>query len=211
MPPAPSPVYFDDFKKITDLFAGKAEQPPYDKLNWDANRVWNLDPKKFAVFGPDDAAKKIAAAAPGEGHDRPDGCYEWQYKSYACSDPGRDVQQRHVHMCRRRLQPELVRAASVWRPSITAPVAAATKIAIAPSKEAGPVATPGLVGIVYGYAGDNQCYSKAVIAWPVQVLPVVRALGWHFRWLMRSCPSIMAPAPFHGAERGDPQGNAHLS
>ena len=60
-------VYFDDAKKIVDLFAGKAEQPPYDKLDWDAKRVWNLDPKKFAVFGPDDAAKKIADALKAKG------------------------------------------------------------------------------------------------------------------------------------------------
>jgi hypothetical protein len=60
-------VYFDDAKKITDLFAGKAMAPPYDKINWDAKRVWNLDPKKFAVFGPDDAAKKIADALKAKG------------------------------------------------------------------------------------------------------------------------------------------------
>ena len=63
----PVSVYFDDAQKIVDLFAGKAEQPPYDKLNWDAKRVWNLDPKKFAVFGPDDAAKKIADALKAKG------------------------------------------------------------------------------------------------------------------------------------------------
>ena len=60
-------VYFDDAKKIAALFAGKAGQPPYDKLNWDARRVWNLDPKKFAVFGPDAAAKKIADALKAKG------------------------------------------------------------------------------------------------------------------------------------------------
>ena len=63
----PVSIYFDDAKKITDLFAGKAEQPPYDKLNWDAKRVWNLDPKKFAVFGPDAEAKKIADALKAKG------------------------------------------------------------------------------------------------------------------------------------------------
>lgn len=63
----PVSVYFDDAKKITDLFAGKAGQPPYDKLNWDAKRVWNLDPKKFAVFGPDEAAKKVADALKAKG------------------------------------------------------------------------------------------------------------------------------------------------
>ncbi len=63
----PVSVYFDDAKKIVDLFAGKAMAPPYDKLNWDAKRVWNLDPKKFAVFGPDDAAKRIADALKAKG------------------------------------------------------------------------------------------------------------------------------------------------
>jgi hypothetical protein len=60
-------IYFDDAKKIADLFAGKADQPPYDKLNWDAKRVWGLDPKKFAVFGPDEAAKTIAQALKAKG------------------------------------------------------------------------------------------------------------------------------------------------
>ena len=63
----PISVYFDDAQKIVDLFAGKAMTPPYDKLNWDAKRVWNLDPKKFAVFGPDAAAKKIADALKAKG------------------------------------------------------------------------------------------------------------------------------------------------
>src|SRR5262249_44085560 len=43
---------FDDDKRIAGLFAGKPLDPPYDKLNWDARRVFGLDPKKFAVFGP---------------------------------------------------------------------------------------------------------------------------------------------------------------
>ena len=63
----PVSVYFDDAQKIVDLFAGKAAQPPYDKLNWDAKRVWNLDSKKFAVFGPEDAAKAIAGALKAKG------------------------------------------------------------------------------------------------------------------------------------------------
>ena len=63
----PVSIYFDDAQNITDLFAGKAITPPYDKLNWDARRVWKLDPKKFAVFGPDEAAKKIADALKAKG------------------------------------------------------------------------------------------------------------------------------------------------
>ncbi|HVS39187.1 MAG TPA: hypothetical protein VMS17_26755, partial [Gemmataceae bacterium] len=63
----PVSIYFDDARSIVDLFAGKAIEPPYDKLNWDAKRVWNLDPKKFAVFGPDAAAKKIADALMAKG------------------------------------------------------------------------------------------------------------------------------------------------
>ncbi len=59
----PVSVYFDDAKKITDLFAGKAMTPPYDRLNWDSRRVWNLDPKKFAVFGPDDSGEEDVADA----------------------------------------------------------------------------------------------------------------------------------------------------
>jgi hypothetical protein len=36
-------------------------------LNWDAKRVFGLDPKKFAVFGPDEPAKKIADALKAKG------------------------------------------------------------------------------------------------------------------------------------------------
>ena len=57
----------DDAKRIAELFAGKAAEPPYAKLNWDAKRVFNLDPKKFAVFGPADAAQKVAAALTAKG------------------------------------------------------------------------------------------------------------------------------------------------
>jgi hypothetical protein len=37
-------------------------KPPYKKLSGDAERVFGLDPRKFAVFGPDEVAKKIAEA-----------------------------------------------------------------------------------------------------------------------------------------------------
>jgi len=63
----PVSIYFDDAKKIADLFAGKAMAPPYDKLNWDSKRMWNLDPKKFAVFGPEEAAKKVAGTLKVQG------------------------------------------------------------------------------------------------------------------------------------------------
>jgi hypothetical protein len=60
-------VYYDDGKKIRALFAGKAQEPPYDKLNWDAKRVFGLNPKKFAVFGPAGPAESIAAALQAKG------------------------------------------------------------------------------------------------------------------------------------------------
>jgi hypothetical protein len=60
-------VYFDDAQRITNLFAGKAFEPPFDKLNWDAKRVFGLDSKKFAVFGPEATAEKVAAALRGKG------------------------------------------------------------------------------------------------------------------------------------------------
>ena len=60
-------VYFDDTRRIVDLFAGKPFEPPYDKLNWDSKRVFGLDPKKFAVFGPEAAAKKLADALKAKG------------------------------------------------------------------------------------------------------------------------------------------------
>jgi hypothetical protein len=58
---------FDDASQIADLLAGKAFEPPYDKLNWDARRVFGLDAKKFAVFGPEAPAKKIADALKARG------------------------------------------------------------------------------------------------------------------------------------------------
>ena len=42
----PASVYFDDAKKIADLFAGKAMEPPYDKLNWDAKRVFGTSTRR---------------------------------------------------------------------------------------------------------------------------------------------------------------------
>jgi hypothetical protein len=60
-------IYFDDDRKIADLLAGKSWEPPYAKLNWDAKRVFGLDPKKFAVFGPAAGAEKIAAALRAKG------------------------------------------------------------------------------------------------------------------------------------------------
>jgi hypothetical protein len=57
----------DDRPRITTLLAGKPLEPPYDKLNWDSKRVFGLDPKKFAVFGPDEPATKIADALKAKG------------------------------------------------------------------------------------------------------------------------------------------------
>jgi hypothetical protein len=63
----PVTVRQDDAQRIAALFAGKPFEPPYDRLNWDSKRVFGLDPKKFAVFGPDVAAKKIADALKAKG------------------------------------------------------------------------------------------------------------------------------------------------
>lgn len=60
-------IYFDDAKRIADLFAGKMLEPDYAKLNWDAKRVFGLEPKKFAVFGDAAAGEKIAAALRAKG------------------------------------------------------------------------------------------------------------------------------------------------
>jgi hypothetical protein len=60
-------TYFDDAQRIADLLAGKALLPDYAKLNWDFPRVWGVEAKKFAVFGPDEAAGKIADALKGKG------------------------------------------------------------------------------------------------------------------------------------------------
>jgi len=63
----PISIYFDDATKIRGLFAAKPFEPPYEKMNWDAKRVFGLDPKKFAVFGPPEAGEKIAAALRAKG------------------------------------------------------------------------------------------------------------------------------------------------
>ncbi len=60
-------VSAEDAARIAALFAGKAFEPPYEKLNGDARRVFGLDPKKFAVFGPDGSAQKIAGALKAKG------------------------------------------------------------------------------------------------------------------------------------------------
>jgi hypothetical protein len=63
----PISIYEDDEERISTLLAGQAPEPEYEKLNWDARRVFGLDPKKFAVFGPEDAAGRIAAALTSRG------------------------------------------------------------------------------------------------------------------------------------------------
>lgn len=60
-------VHHGDVHRIVRLLAGEAEEPPYELLNWDSKRVFGLDPKKFAVFGPDAAAKKLADALKAKG------------------------------------------------------------------------------------------------------------------------------------------------
>ena len=60
-------VYFEDAPKIRELFAGRAKEPPFDRMNEDCRRVFRLDAKRFAVFGPDDAAERIAAALRAKG------------------------------------------------------------------------------------------------------------------------------------------------
>lgn len=60
-------IYFDDTRKIANLFAGKPIQPLWDRMHWDLKRVFNYDAKRFAVFGPDAAAQRIAAALKARG------------------------------------------------------------------------------------------------------------------------------------------------
>jgi hypothetical protein len=60
-------IYFDDARRIHDVFAGKPFEPDWSRLNWDAKRVFGLEPKTFAVFGPDEPAGKIAAALQAKG------------------------------------------------------------------------------------------------------------------------------------------------
>jgi hypothetical protein len=64
---SPVTVRPDDAKRIGALFAGRPLEPPYGKLNWDSQRVFGLDAKKFAVFGPEAAAKKVADALKAKG------------------------------------------------------------------------------------------------------------------------------------------------
>ena len=64
----PESIYFDDAARIIDLFAGKSFAPDFTKLNYDAERVMKVDPTRFAVFGPDDAAVKIAGALRAKGY-----------------------------------------------------------------------------------------------------------------------------------------------
>jgi hypothetical protein len=56
-----------DEDRALKLLTAQPFHPEYDKLNWDAKRVFGLDPKKFAVFGPDVPAKKIADALKAKG------------------------------------------------------------------------------------------------------------------------------------------------
>lgn len=60
-------LYFEDARRIRELVAGKAPQLDYSKLNWDAKRVFGVEPKKFAVFGPEANAERIAQALRGKG------------------------------------------------------------------------------------------------------------------------------------------------
>jgi hypothetical protein len=64
---SPVSVYFDDARKIIDLFAGRAYEPPYEKMNWDCRRVFGLDSKRFAVFGPAAPAEQVATALRAKG------------------------------------------------------------------------------------------------------------------------------------------------
>ncbi|MBI4023547.1 MAG: hypothetical protein HY360_01110 [Verrucomicrobia bacterium] len=66
----PVSIYVEDGRRITDLFAGKLVEPDWKQLNWDAKRVFALDPKRFAVFAPTNqvaAAGKVVAALSGKG------------------------------------------------------------------------------------------------------------------------------------------------
>ncbi len=57
----------DDRERIRNLFQGKARQPDYARLNWDAQRVFGLNPTRFAVFGPDFYTAKLADALKAKG------------------------------------------------------------------------------------------------------------------------------------------------
>jgi outer membrane protein assembly factor BamB len=60
-------IYHSDARKIVDLFAGRPSEPPFEKMHWDCRRVFALDPRKFAVFGPDDDAARVAVALRAKG------------------------------------------------------------------------------------------------------------------------------------------------
>jgi WD40 repeat protein len=60
-------IYFDDAARIRELFAAKAAEPEYSTLNWDAKRVFDLDPKKFALFGPAPEAERLAGVLRAKG------------------------------------------------------------------------------------------------------------------------------------------------
>ncbi len=60
-------IFYDDAKKIRDLLAGRPSVPTFEKMNWDASRVFGLDAKRFAVFGPDEAAGRISSALRAKG------------------------------------------------------------------------------------------------------------------------------------------------
>ena len=88
-----------DDSRIRGLLVGKPSQPDDTQFNWDAKRVFGLDPKKFAVFGPDAPAKKIADALKAKGMTalvNP----KYEIKPFV-REPGRGGAGRHV----RRRQP----------------------------------------------------------------------------------------------------------
>jgi hypothetical protein len=60
-------IYFSDAERIIDLFAGRALEPPFEKMNFDCRRVFGLDAKKFAVFGPAATAEGIASPLRAKG------------------------------------------------------------------------------------------------------------------------------------------------
>ncbi|MFW6060607.1 MAG: WD40 repeat domain-containing protein [Phycisphaeraceae bacterium] len=55
-------VYFEDARKIHGLFAGEPMEPDYNKLNWDTQRVFDIEPDRFAIFGDPEPAQRIAKA-----------------------------------------------------------------------------------------------------------------------------------------------------
>lgn len=63
----PVSIYFDDAARIARLLAGEANEPPYEQLNWEAEDVFDLDPTRFAVFGEQADADRVAEALRGQG------------------------------------------------------------------------------------------------------------------------------------------------